>query len=338
MKVLLGATIAALVMAGCLPLRPAPPLILDQPPVTAPVRLGQPGMNQYAAVTVDALRRRTYGAGELRIVEELGVTANFTRTLISYTSDGLTIYGFMNTPFGDGPFPVVIVNHGYVDPNIYSTLTYTTRYADALAAAGYLAIHPNFRDYPPSDSGLNPLRAGSAIDVLNLVGLVERLGGQPGPLEKADPDAIGLWGHSMGGGISLRVLVVSDAVDAAVLYGAMSGDEVRNHDRILNVFSGGIRGLWDEETAPSEELLRQVSPIYHLEKIAAAVSIHHGDLDDQVPLSWSEELCASLNALEKDVECFTYAGQPHTFVGEGDRLFIERTVAFFDRTLRRGTP
>jgi dipeptidyl aminopeptidase/acylaminoacyl peptidase len=140
----------------------------------------------------------------------------------------------------------------------------------------------------------------------------------------------------MGGGISLRALVAGAAVDAAVLYGAMSGDETRNHERILNVFTGGTNGLWEEGEAPSDEVLRQASPIYHLDNIAAAVSIHHGALDEQVPLAWSEELCASLRALEKAVECFTYPGQPHTFVGEGDQLFIQRTVEFFDRTLLSG--
>ena len=43
------------------------------------------------------------------------------------------IYGFMNVPNADGPHPVIIALHGYIDPAIYQTLDYTTRYADALA-------------------------------------------------------------------------------------------------------------------------------------------------------------------------------------------------------------
>ena len=45
----------------------------------------------------------------------------------------------------------------------------------------------------------------------------------------------------MGGGIALRIMTVSDAVDAAVLYGSMSGDEYLNYERILE-WSGGERG------------------------------------------------------------------------------------------------
>ena len=118
-------------------------------------------------------------------------------------------------------------------------------------------IHPNFRNWPPSDSGPENYRVGQAVDVLNLIGLVQKQGGQAGPLAKADPERIGLWGHSMGGGISQRVLTVSDDVDAAVLYGAMSGDEALNHKRIL-YFTNGLRGLWD--VAPPEEALQRISP------------------------------------------------------------------------------
>lgn len=309
------------------PTATAPP---TAPPTATPTLTPTP--DPYADFTVDGLAARPYGDGELRIEEVLGVSEAFTRTLITYPSDGLTIYGFMNVPQGEGPFPVVLVLHGYVDPSGYNTLTYTTRYADALARAGYLVIHPNFRNWPPSDSGPENYRVGQAVDVLHLIGLVQKMGGQPGPLAKADPERIGLWGHSMGGGISQRVLAVSDDVDASVLYGAMSGDEALNHDRIL-YFTNGRNGLWDER--PPDDALQRISPINYLDRVTAQVSIHHGEFDDQVPLAWSEDLCQRLQALEKPVECFTYAGQPHTFVGDGDQLFVQRVRDFFDRTLKQ---
>ncbi|MCB0227598.1 MAG: alpha/beta fold hydrolase [Anaerolineae bacterium] len=267
----------------------------------------------------------------MRIEQTLNVTDAFTRTLVTFPSDGLTIYGFMDVPRGEGPFPVVLVLHGYVDPATYNTLTYTTRYADALARAGYLVIHPNFRNWPPSDNGPEEYRVGQAVDVLNLIGLVKKQGGQPGPLQQADPEHLGIWGHSMGGGISQRVITVSDGVDAAVLYGAMSGDEALNHQRIL-YFTNGVSGLWDE--APPDDVLQRISPINYLDRVTAAVSIHHGDQDATVPPAWSDDLCQRLQALAKPVECFSYPGQPHTFTGDGDQLFIQRVREFFDRELK----
>jgi dienelactone hydrolase len=136
-------------------------------------------------------------------------------------------------PRGEGPFPVVLVLHGYIEPEEYETLAYTTRYADALAAEGFLVLHPNYRNYPPSDPGPNYFRVGYAVDVLNLIALIENQAGQTGPLENADSESIGLFGHSMGGGISLRVLASQAPVQAAVLYGSMNADEQLNSEKIF---------------------------------------------------------------------------------------------------------
>ena len=296
-----------------------------------PISTTTPTPDPHALLTIDGLVARTYGSGELVIDENLAENSYFTRYLISYPSDGLTIYGFMNIPQGDGPFPVVVALHGYIDPQVYRTLDYTTGYADALARAGYLVIHPNLRNYLPSDNGPNVFRVGMAIDVLNLIALVQSYGGTDGALVSADPQRIGLWGHSMGGGVSTRVITINPDVRAVVLYGAMSGDERQNFEAILR-WSQGESG--SEELSFSEDEMLRISPIYHLDRIQSAVSIHHGRSDDLVPLSWSNDLCERLRNLDKEVECYTYDGQPHTFFGDGNDRFIQRTLEFFDRFLR----
>ena len=291
-----------------------------------------PTPDPYAALSIDALSARSYGGGQVEIRQELSANAYFTRTLITYPSDGLNIYGFMDVPKrGTPPYPVVIAIHGYIDPGIYNTLDYTTHYADSLAQAGFLVLHPNLRDYPPSDNGDNLFRVGMAVDVLNLIAIVKETGGQPGTLKLADPRAIGLWGHSMGGGIATRVITVNSDVRAAVLYAPMSSDEKQNFEAI-NQWSGGTRG--SAELAVPENELPRISPIYYLDRIQAAVSINHGLSDQLVPLSWSLDLCSKLQDLGKTVECYTYKGEPHTFYGDGDVLFVQRTIEFFNRYLR----
>ncbi|MFN8453279.1 MAG: alpha/beta fold hydrolase [Anaerolineae bacterium] len=287
-----------------------------------------PTSDPYAGLTITDLSARSYGGGQLEIEEVMAVTDAFTRTLVRYPSEGLTLYGFMNIPQGDGPFPVALMMHGYIPPEQYNTIAYTTRYADSLARAGYLVIHPNYRNYPPSDEGPDLFRVAQAVDALNLIAVIKAQAGQPGPLAKADPTFIGMVGHSMGGGITLRTLTLTSDVKAAVLYGAMSGDEQRNYEKIQQ-WSGGARGLEELNTPP--EALQRISPINFLERISAAVSIHHGDNDGTVPPAWSAELCQQLQALNKPVECFSYPGQPHTFQGEADQLFMQRVVEFFNR-------
>jgi dipeptidyl aminopeptidase/acylaminoacyl peptidase len=292
-----------------------------------------PTPEPYAGLTIDGLTSRSYGGGEIQVHETLADNSFFTRTLISYPSDGLTIYGFMDIPKrGNPPYPLIIALHGYIDPAVYDTIDYTTRYADALARAGFLVLHPNLRGYRPSDNGDNLFRVGVAVDTLNLIALVKEQGGRPGALEAADPGKIGLWGHSMGGSISIRVMAVSPDVRAVVLYGSMSGDEQKNFERIATYFQTGTRGR--EELSFPADLIQRISPINYLDRVEAAVSIHHGKADVDVPLAWSLDLCNRLKKLGKSVECFTYPGEPHTFYGNGDSLLIQRMIDFYKRQLR----
>ncbi len=280
--------------------------------------------------TIDHLVARQYGGGELRVLSIYAENSLFTRYLIEYPSDNLMIAGFMNVPKGSGPFPVIIAIHGYIEPDIYTTLDYTTRYADDLARNGFIVLHPNLRNYPPSNSGENLFRVGMAIDILNLIEIVKQQANSDGYLNQADIRSIGLWGHSMGGGISTRVMTVSDDVKAVFLYAPMSGDERQNFEAI-NRWSNGERGL-DELAVPEAELER-ISPQNFFDRISAAVSIHHGLKDELVPVEWSRITCNLLNKFDKPVECVFYPEMSHTFTGEGDLLLMNAAVEFFKQHL-----
>lgn len=276
---------------------------------------------------ITRLRSRSYGGDGIKIEQTLAVTKDFTRTLISYTSDGLKQYGFMNMPKGTaagaGPFPVVLVLHGYVNPRAYRTTTYTARDADALARAGFLVIHPDYRGHGRSEDGPNLFRTGYAIDVLNLIEQVKRL-------PQAKPNALGIWGHSMGGGISLRVLTVNPNIKAAVLYGAMNADEALNIERIKTVFRPGTSV--PEDDVPKSEWAN-ISPVNALANIATPIQIHHGSRDADVPAAWSDDLSTKLKSLNKDVTYFKYTGQGHILQGSSYATFITRIVAFYKEKL-----
>lgn len=301
----------------------APTAVATAPPSPTP--------DPYAPYTIDALAARSYGGGQLEIVDTLEQNERFTRYLIRYPSDGLTIYGYITVPNTGSHFPVAIVLHGYVPPAEYQTIAYTRRYVDALAEAGYFVIHPNLRNYPPSDEGPDTFRTGFAIDVLNLIAIVRAQSQDPtGTLRRADADNIHLWGHSMGGGVALRVVTVNNApyIKAAVLYGSMSGDEVKNYTQIQQ-WSDGNRGTF--ELAAPPETLAAIAPIDQLDRITVPISIHHSSDDATVPVEWSEELCAALKAAAKAVECHFYDGPPHTFIPPWDDDFIARVLDFFAR-------
>jgi len=276
-------------------------------------------------LTLPELRARTYGEGGFRVERVLEEGPRFVRVQFSHLSDGLRVHGFANLPRGRGPFPVVVVLHGYVEPSRYRLLPYTTPYADFLAERGYLVLHPNYRGHPPSEGApAQGLRHVYAVDVLHLLAEVRK-----GAFPEADASRIALFGHSMGGGVAQIVSLVDPGLKGVVLYGSMSGDERRNLERIRH-WSQGRRG--GELFALPQEVLRKASAWTYLEELSVPYSVHHGLQDAQVPPEWSWELCRRLKALGKPVECFSYPGG-HLFRGEVDRVFRERVLAFLGRVL-----
>jgi uncharacterized protein len=286
-------------------------------------------------LTVEALSSREYNGGVIKTERTMATFPSFTRYLISWDSDGLRQYGFANIPKGKQKRAVVMVLHGYVNPSTYSLTTYTTRYADALARAGFVVLHPNYRGHPPSQGSANDLfRVGYALDGLHLLGSLRQQAGSQGIFATADATRVGLWGHSMGGGIAQRVLVLRPSwVKAAVLYGAMSSDERENADRIYNFYSNRTRGEFEYNTP--EKWLRLISPFYFLSRVTAQISVHHGTADESVPYAWSVRYCKEMKRLGKPISCNAYTGAPHLF-GRGsrvDRLFQTRVNGFFAKTL-----
>lgn len=287
-----------------------------------------PTPDPYSDITIEALIARSYGGGVLEDAGNLNGIVGFTRKLFRYRSESLDLYGFINIPEGEGPFPVIVLVHGYVDPAKYKTLDYSVRYADALVEAGYITVHPNLRGYAPSEKGVNILGTGDTIDVLNLIALIRQQAGSAGLLEKADEERIGLWGHSMGGGVLLRAIIVDPDIKAGLLYASIHANEEFN----LAYFEKDGRGN-EKVTAPAS-ILALLSPYNYLDHISAPLSIHHGGQDDVVPPLWSRTLCETITELGKDVVCREYPDQPHTFQNSGDVEFMRDMIAFFDREVR----
>ncbi len=311
-------------------------------------------------LSIDALRARPYGGGQIKITKLISNDEAFQRVLIEYPSDGLRITGMMNIPRGVAPFPVVIMNHGYFPPGEYKTGDGTNRAADNFARRGYLTIASDYRCYAGSQCAANPLYVGYAIDVLNLIALLPSL-------PYADTARVGIWGHSMGGGITLRVLAVNNSLKVASLYGALTSDDEAHycwlngcraplvaitpspHSSVAfrEQFPGYFEGIPTPGAQPTpanrnaqlHEIFLKSSPLRALDKTNAAIIIHHGEKDETVPIEWSIELSDALNALGKKAELYTYPNGGHVFAGWDWQLFMARTLAFFDESLKpRETP
>jgi dienelactone hydrolase len=323
---------------------PAPPA----PTVTAPP---SPTPHPLAGVTIAGLRARDYPGGPVQILQTLETTATHTRYHIAYPSDGLTITGIMQIPPGDGPFPVIILNHGYHDRESYWAGSGTWMAAEYLNGRGYLTIAPDYRTWGGSGWGPSLFHTGLVADVLNLLGSL-------GTLPQADPSRVGMWGHSMGGGITTKVLTIDPRVRAAVLYATNSGDDADLIGRWGRGCLPGESQLSTQcnpgEAVPAElppeivaaylaaaadpTMLRQIAPIYALDSVTAPVQIHIGTADgaehNATPPEWSYKLHDALLAAGKQSELFVYEGQGHLFAGTAWTDMMGRTADLFDAYVR----
>lgn len=295
---------------------------------------------QYEPYTIEALRARSYGEGQIEIVRTMEQTRNFTRYLIAYKSDGLRVTGMMNLPNGQGQFPVVILNHGYYPLDVYQTGNGSKLAADYLANRGFLTLSPDFRSHAGSDNAVNYFRAGHVIDTLNLIPLAQKL-------PQAQPGKVGMWGHSNGGAITAKALTISDQIAAAVIYSPASSNIVEDYEfRVGRARSrGGVptgprAAIANVDTEfpvkPDEapDLYKRLSPLPYLQYVTAPVQIHWGTADETVPGKWPGDLLDGLKAAGKQVEYFEYPGQPHSFTGAANQLYLQRIADFFKQHLQ----
>ena len=224
--------------------------------------------------------------------------SNHDRYITSYLSEGLKIYALLTVPRGQAPatgWPVIIFNHGYIPPTQYRTTERYVAYVDGFARNGYIVLRPDYRGHGNSEGAATGAYGspGYVIDVLNAVASVKRY-------EDADPNRIGMWGHSMGGWITLRAMVVSPEIKAGVIWGGVVGayEDLLEHWRRnrpgappgASTSRGGWRsGLVAEYGEPEEnpEFWEQLSPNYFLTDLTGPIQLHHARGDASVPVKLS---------------------------------------------------
>ena len=265
------------------------------------------------------------------VVRTLERNAAYQKSSIMYTVGVRTFTGIMNVPTGPVPvggFPVLILNHGLIVPKIYFSGRGSKREQDFFTSHGYITIHPDYRGYS-STSPEFPLHhdfyQGYTEDVLALVDALKRAGS---PL--TDMSRVGMWGHSMGGGIAARAAVLSSDIRAYVLFAPISADV---EDNFYELTPEEISFLHDTYGPSGDPVYRKMSPLTYFSDVAAPVQIHHGTADEAVPISFSEKMFAALRQQGKKVEYFTYPGERHEF-GVAWQLAASRALQFFDKYVK----
>lgn len=312
---------------------PAESLLVPSPlsePVTADIQNAESEKVEHHPVSLPALMAKDYAGRDFTLGRVLDENSAYTRHFITYRSGDLTISGIANIPRGVGPFPVLILNHGYIDPAIYTNGRGLKREQDYLARRGYAVVHSDYRNHAQSDrdpdNELN-FRLGYTEDVISLIYALREA-----KLPNLDTERIGMLGHSMGGGVTLNTLVVRpELVDAAVLFAPVSANYERNYERWTKRESETGQAIIARYGTPeaNPDFWNGVSAKNYFDRIETPIQNHHGTRDESVEIKWSDELALWLKEAGKALDYHIYPGEPHEFAAAWP-VVMERSVSFFD--------
>ena len=297
-------------------------------------------------LTIEYLRSLDYPGSAITVEETLSAGSNYDRFLVSYQSEGLKNYAYMTIPRGPQPatgWPAIIFNHGYIPPDVYRSTERYIAYTDGFARNGYVVFRPDYRGHGFSEGEARGAYGypDYTIDVLNALASVKQ---HPA----VDIDRIGMWGHSMGGYITLRALLTDDDIKAGVIWAGVVAsypDLINNWRRpsatatpeatLLNPTRRWRAQLTDlyGEASEASPFWRSISANSYLDELTAPIQLHHGTADTSVPVAFSEKLDEQLAAAGQPRELYIYPGDDHNLAGQFSAA-MQRSIAFFDRYVK----
>jgi dipeptidyl aminopeptidase/acylaminoacyl peptidase len=295
---------------------------------------------------ITQMRKIDYPGSEITIEKTLNNGNGFKRYIAYYVSEDLKINGLLAIPEGEKPeggWPAIVFNHGYIRPESYRREEKYIAYIAGFASKGYVVYMPDYRGHQDSEG--SPLGAyyspAYTTDSLNAFYSLSQF-------PDVNPDKIGMWGHSMGGHITLRSMVITSDVKVGVIWAGVvaSYEDMLTNWRRSRPWSPSPRenmanrpGRNDlieiyGQIEENRDFWESISPIYYVEDISGPVQLHHGTGDTSVPHEFSQLLENALLDADKEVEHYQYQGADHNLSGSAFSPAISRSVDFFDTYLK----
>jgi len=257
------------------------------------------------------------------------------RVLVDYKNGrGVKLQATLTLPAGYEPgkkYPMLVYFYERMSQrhHEYSMPVYDDRpHMSTYASDGYLVLMPDvvYVTGRPGDSALDC--------VTSAVKKVIELG-------YADPDHIGLQGHSWGGYESSFILTQT-GLFAAIVTGAPVTNLVSFYDELYKSSGTPQQGIMEEGqvrmgTTPWKDgaLYRSQSPVHQAEKITTPFLILQGTADGAVDWHQGLELYNAARRLGKEVIFLSYPDEQHHLTKEENQKdFQVRMKQFFDYHLK----
>lgn len=249
--------------------------------------------------------------------------------LVAFPSfDSLEVPAFLYMPPDAERPPIVVHVHGGPESQAVPAYNPVVQY---LVNRGYAVLTPNVRGstgYGRTYTHLDDVerRMDSVADLQAAVGWLRQSG-------RVDGDRIAVMGGSYGGFMVLAALTAYPDIWTA----GVDIVGIANLETFLRN-TGAYRRHWriPEYGDPDRdaELFRRISPIHHVDRVAAPLMIIHGDNDPRVPLSEAEQMVGALERRGLPVEFLRFPDEGHGVVKLKNKLVAYPAIGeFLDRYL-----
>lgn len=297
----------------------------------------------FVDLTIPYLRTRAY-TSTLGPLEKLSENTSFTTYKTNYDSDGLNIYGLLTIPKRDATqssWPAIIFVHGYIPPTVYRTTQNYIDYVNYFARNGFVVFKIDLRGHDKSEGepGGAYYSSDYVIDTLNAYSALQSS-------DFVNPNAIGLWGHSMAGNVVSRAFVAKPTIPAVVIWAGAGytyadiqeygiddnsyrppvNDSARQQKRKLLFDTHG-------QFSEASNFWKQVAITDYLKDLKGAIQINHAKDDPVVSIEYSQNLMRLLDDTSVVHQLYEYPTGGHNLTGNSFTQAMQRNVEFFRKYL-----
>jgi dipeptidyl aminopeptidase/acylaminoacyl peptidase len=263
----------------------------------------------------------------------LGKKALASATLVNYKArDGLELTGYLTYPPGAQDakkLPLVLMPHG--GPQARDRMEFDP-WVQYLAGRGYAVFQPNFRgsggfgqafEYSGHREWGRKMQddLGDGVKALVDQGIV-------------DPERVCIVGASYGGYAALAgATLTPDAYKCAVSMAGVANLEEfvrwkkKKFGADSDVFAHWVRAIGDPEK--DLEFMRAVSPAHHVDAIKIPILLIHGDEDESVPYSQSEDFQKLLEKSGRKTTLLRLEDEGHGGFGDNTSKVMLTTIGEF---------
>ncbi|NBC57154.1 MAG: prolyl oligopeptidase family serine peptidase [Bacteroidetes bacterium] len=251
---------------------------------------------------------------------------------ISFKSrDGLDLHGYITLPkeAADGPVPVVVNPHGGPQ-GIRDSWGFNPE-AQLFASRGYATLQVNFR--VSGGYGKEFLRAGFKEIGRKAMDDVED--GLQYVIDKGwvDKDRAAIYGGSHGGYAVLRGLTKTpDLYACGIDYVGVSNlfTFMETIPAYWKPYLDILKAVWYDPDVPEEnEIMKEVSPVFHIDKIKKPLFVVQGANDPRVNIDESDQIVEKLREKGVNVPYMVKYDEGHGFAKEENRLDLYTAMMGF---------